>query len=65
MKVTNINGVKKEVTNVKKFGHKTFDAKGKKITTDYVQFTVVGKNSTWKDAIRLDKFKKLNPKAKI
>lgn len=58
-------GKRKEVKNIKKLAFRTKGADGAKKTVDYVEYMVIGNNHTWKDAMKLNMFKKLNPKVEI
>ena len=54
-----------EAKNLQKTSHEEYDKYGKLKSNHYVEFTVVGKNRTWKDFMPLKDFKRLNPKITI
>ncbi len=54
-----------EAKNIQKTSHKEYDKYGKLKNNHYVEFTVVGKNRSWKDFMPLKDFKRLNPEITI
>lgn len=66
MKIKDLHSKKvREAENLKLTKHKEYDKKGKLRINDYVEFTIIGNNSKWKDFMSLKDFKRLNPKIKI
>jgi len=51
----------KKIRDLKRVSYKEYDKKGKLTNNQYVEFTVVGNNGTWRDFMPIEIFKKLNP----
>ena len=55
----------REVEDLKVIAHDEYDKNGKMRTNRYVEYTVIGKNRTWKDFMTIRDFKRLNPKVVV
>jgi len=51
----------KKIRGLKKVSYKEYDKKGKLVWNQYVEFTVVGQTSAWRDFMPVEIFKQLNP----
>ena len=55
----------KNVKDLKAVIHKEYNKNGKMQKNKYVEFTVIGNNSEWRNFMPFKDFKKLNPDVKI
>lgn len=55
----------KKIKDLKKVAYEEYDMKGKLVWNQYVEYTVVGNNGSWRDFMPIDIFKKLNPHINI
>lgn len=51
----------KKIKDLKRVSYKEYDKNGKLVNNQYVEFTVIGNNSSWRDFMPLGIFRKLNP----
>ena len=66
MKIQNQSATIKKVKNLRRVSYKRRNGKGKPVDDEeYVEYIVLGNNSTWKSSMPLGVFRKLNPDVRI
>ncbi|MHA1155045.1 MAG: hypothetical protein ACTSQK_02965 [Candidatus Heimdallarchaeota archaeon] len=65
MKIKDENGKIRKVSEIKKIEHKILDTNGGEVIEEYVEATIEGKRSQWKEWYHYPNFKRLNPEIEI